>query len=173
MNRKVLIIDTSVLCVWLQVPGMDSCGSDEDRWDYNRINDKIDKELSESTTFVLPLAAIIETGNHITHSTGNGRYLSACKLSEIVGKTADKESPWAAFTDQHGMWDKEGLKKLCSRWLTTVNTGQSLGDASIVDVCEYYSKIGCNVEIFTGDAGLKSYEPTIKVPTPRRRCKRD
>ncbi len=29
--RKVLIIDTSLLCVWLQVPGRETAGSDDDK----------------------------------------------------------------------------------------------------------------------------------------------
>ncbi len=28
--KKVLIIDTSILCVWLEVPGKDSCGPKDD-----------------------------------------------------------------------------------------------------------------------------------------------
>lgn len=42
--RKVLIIDTSVLCVWLQVDGMESCGPDNDRWTYERVYKKIIEE---------------------------------------------------------------------------------------------------------------------------------
>ena len=26
--KKVLIIDTSIMCVWLQVPGKETCGKD-------------------------------------------------------------------------------------------------------------------------------------------------
>lgn len=33
--RKVLIIDTSILCVWLQVAGMETCGPNNDRWTYH------------------------------------------------------------------------------------------------------------------------------------------
>ena len=30
--RKVLILYTSILCVWLEVRDMESCGPDNDRW---------------------------------------------------------------------------------------------------------------------------------------------
>lgn len=43
------------------------------------------------------------------------------------------------------------------------------GGASIVDVVQYYAKAGFEVEIFTGDAGLKAYQPTNRVLVPRRR----
>lgn len=68
--RKVLIIDTSVLCVWLHVDGMESCGPDNDRWTYERVYKKIIEEQEKGTTFILPVATIIETGNHIAHARG-------------------------------------------------------------------------------------------------------
>ena len=42
--RKVLILDTSVLCVWLDVPGMEGCGPDSDRWDKLRVEKKYKKK---------------------------------------------------------------------------------------------------------------------------------
>ena len=45
--RKVLIIDTSILCVWLKVPGMNSCGHADDSWDRARVQKKIQKEEKE------------------------------------------------------------------------------------------------------------------------------
>lgn len=46
-----------------------------------------------------------------------------------------------------------------------------MGDASIVDVANYYAEVGLEVEILTGDQGLKAYEPSEKrsVKQPRRR----
>ena len=34
--KKVLVIDTSILCVWLSIPGFETCGSQEDKWDKPR-----------------------------------------------------------------------------------------------------------------------------------------
>ena len=90
--RKVLIIDTSILCVYLEVPGKETCGSGNNRWNKQRVVEILETEEKASTTFVLPLAAIIETG--------------------------------------------------------------------------------CQVEILTGDDGLKAYQPTTPAPTPRRRRSR-
>ena len=55
------------------------------------------------------------------------------------------------------------------RWKESVISGQSLGDASIVDVANYYASAGFEVEIFTGDQGLKAYEPSSIIVIPRRR----
>lgn len=60
-------------------------------------------------------------------------------------------------------------KVLAKRWKESVISGQSLGDASIVDVANYYASAEFEVEIFTGDEGLKAYEPAMPVLKPRRR----
>ncbi len=40
MNKKVLIVDTCLACVWMQVPGMETAGPDNDYWDNDRVNKK-------------------------------------------------------------------------------------------------------------------------------------
>lgn len=168
MKKKVLIFDTSVLCVWLQVPGKETCGPEGNRLNYDVVNAKIEEEKSRGTTFVLPIASIIETGNHIAHSTGD-RHAVGHAFADIISATADQISPWAAFTEQSELWKKENLKVLAERWKESVICGQSLGDASIVDVANYYASAEFEVEIFTGDKGLKAYEPSMPVVKPRRR----
>ena len=171
MKGKVLLIDTSILCVWLKVTDCESCGPDGDKWDYNRVNAKIEEEIANHSTFVLPLATIIETGNHIAHARGD-RYPIANALREIVIKSADESTPWAAFSEQETLWKGDGLKSLVNRWQETVVSRQSLGDASIVDVANLYYEMGMEVEILTGDKGLKAYQPPMKQSrqlVPRRR----
>ncbi len=48
----------------------------------------------------------------------------------------------------------------------------SLGDTTIKDVAEHYAQMGNDVEILTGDQGLKAYEPVKPVQVPRRRQSR-
>lgn len=167
--KKVLIIDTSILCVWLQVTDMDRCGPNNDQWTYKRICDKITEEQKDGTTFILPMATIIETGNHIAHANGD-RHTMASKLADKIIDATNAASPWAAFTEQKELWNSEGLRALASHWEKTAISGQSLGDASIVDVANYYAKLGFEVEILTGDQDLKAYQPSSKcVKVPRRR----
>lgn len=168
MKKKVLIFDTSVLCVWLRVPGKETCGPEDNRLNYDVVNAKIEEEKKQGTTFVLPIASIIETGNHIAHSTGD-RHVVGHAFADIISATADQISPWAAFTEQSELWKKENLKVLAERWKESVISGQSLGDASIVDVANYYASAEFDVEIFTGDKGLKAYEPSTPMVKPRRR----
>lgn len=169
MSRKVLIIDTSVLCCWLRVPGKDEAGPLNDLWNFKRIDSLIKREIKAKSTLVLPLATIIETGNHIAQSSGN-RFECATKLADCIRKTADAETPWAAFTDQSELWGRENIRLLADGWPQLANSQISIGDATIKDVAEHYSKVGFEVEIITGDAGLKAYQPTPStVLVPRRR----
>lgn len=170
MKKKVLIFDTSVMCVWLRVPGKETCGQGETALTYNVINDKIENEKKEGTIFVLPIASIIETGNHIAHTDGD-KFKLGEDFASLMSEAADSKSPWAAFTEQSVLWSPDKLKALAERWKESVICGQSLGDASIVEVADYYAQMGCQVEIYTGDKGLKAYEPVNSIPIPRRRRK--
>lgn len=166
--RKVLIIDTSILCVYLKVPHMDDCGSDNDKWDYARVAQKINEEIEQNSLLVLPLATLIETGNHIAQASGE-RYASAEGLANIIVKAATAEEPWAAFTFQNKLWSEENLLKLAKEWPRLAASGLSIGDTTIKDVAEFYVEAGSVVEILTGDEGLKAYEPKVAVMPRRRR----
>lgn len=109
MNR-VVVIDTSILCVWLGITGKDSCGPDSDRWDRKRVEQKMEQEESGSSTFVLPLATIIETGNHISQAPDN-RWEKAKALADLIKKCSDEKSRWAAFSEQGPLWEQE---KMCN-----------------------------------------------------------
>ena len=167
--RKVLVIDTSILCVWLDVPGKESCGPNHDRWDKQRVTEKIRQEEAAKTTFVLPLASIIETGNHIAQIKGYSPLKYAQSFAELIRKTAENQTPWAAFAQQSELWSAEKLKILADTWPPLAEQKLSLGDATIKDVAEYYTKMSYQVEILTGDQGLKAYEPIARIEQPRRR----
>ncbi len=169
MTRKVLILDTSVLCCWLRVPGKDTAGPLDDQWTPERIEMLIEQEKKEQSTFVLPIASLIETGNHIAQSAN--RHECATALAEHLTATADAQSPWAAFTDQSALWEPDQLRTLAQSWPALAVGGTSIGDATIKDVAEHYAKAGFHVEILTGDHGLKAYEPARPLPAaPRRRA---
>lgn len=168
MSQKVLIIDTSVLCCWLKVPGKEVAGPVDDRWDHARVKRLLDAERLEGSTFVLPIATLIETGNHIAQAPIL-RYERATALADHLRDAADAATPWAAFTEQSELWDSSNLRTLAANWPALAAGGTSIGDATIKDVAEYYASAGCSVEILTGDQGLKAYEPAKPPLIPRRR----
>jgi hypothetical protein len=165
---KVIILDTDALCVWLKVTDMDHCGPDADRWDYARVNTKITQETAIGNLLVLPLATIIETGNHISQCRGD-RFEIANRFKQIVLKAANHELPWAAIAKQNELWSPDALITLINNWPEQAAQKRSIGDVTIQSVAEFYARVGVDVEILTGDQGLKAYQPTPrKNPFSRR-----
>jgi len=170
MMQNVIILDTSVLCCWLQVPGKDTAGSGQDKWDFDRIDSTIKEKIDNGYYIVLPLATILETGNHISQAS-KFRFECAEKMSKMLEWTAQGDEPWAAFTEQAHLFTLENMTRISKEWPVLAAGQISLGDFLIVDVANYYAAAGIKVEILTGDAGLKAYEPVLPVKQPRRRSK--
>lgn len=169
MKNKIAIIDTSILCCWLKVPGKETCGSGDRIIDFHSADNMIQKAIDDGKYLVLPLAVIIETGNHIAHAKYGDRYEIARELGTIMNKAADEESPWSAFTEQGNLWNADSLKKLAKEWPADAAREVSLGDATISKVADYYSSMGCEVSILSGDRLLESYVPAKPARIPRRR----
>jgi hypothetical protein len=162
--RKVLLIDTSLLCVWLKVPGKETAGNNE--WNFERVNQKIEEEIGKGTTLVLPLAAVIETGNHIAQAkttNSESKRIAAQKFAEIITYAADETTPWAKFREQIVLWEEEELKELAAKFPNQAVEKTSMGDASIVILGRHYHQKGFHVEFLTDDKGLKS--PTTTTNT--------
>ena len=167
--RKVLLIDTSLLCVWLKVPGKEIAGNN--KWDFELVNEKILTEIEKGTTLVLPLATVIETGNHIAQAkttNSDSKRITSEKFAQIMIYAADETSPWAAFSEQIVLWEAERLKNLAEKFPNQAVEKTSMGDASIVVLGYYYHEKGFHVEFLTDDNGLKSQEPPQPHPPTRR-----
>jgi hypothetical protein len=162
MNRKVLIIDTSILCCYLRVPDKETCGPASNRWDYQRVSATIDQAISEGTILVLPLATVIETGNHIARTSNC--FERAVHLISLFRSGLEAKKPWATF-----ILDDDRLRELCEKWPSLAARGLSMGDTMIIAVAEYYAQAQVHVEILTGDQGLKAYQPAAPPLVPRRR----
>ena len=168
--RRILIIDTSILCVWLGVPGKETCGSQDDRWDKKRVDNTLESEKKQGAFFVLPLAVIIETGNHIAQSKKAWECANA--LCKIIRESLDARSPWVNFSQQNVLWSSEHLYGLIDKWPEYAKAKLSIGDMTIKTVAEYYAAGYNIVSILTGDEGLKAHEPAADLPVPRRRQKK-
>lgn len=168
MSSKVLVIDTSILCCWLNIPGKEHAGPASDRWDFDRVQTTLEAEKEKNSVFVLPLASLIETGNHIAQSNGS-RYDLATRLCSLLTSSLSGESPWAMFGEQAALWEAEALQSLAGSWPNMAAARLAIGDATIKEVADYYARAGFRVEILTGDAGLKAYESSKAMAIPRRR----
>ncbi|MDD2503960.1 MAG: hypothetical protein PHG58_08985 [Clostridia bacterium] len=174
MRSKVIIIDTSIMCCWLNICGKETCGPDNDQWDNTRVMTYINNETDQGATLVLPFPVIIETGNHIAQAADR-RYECAVEFVEVINKAVDEESPWAAFSGQKALWDNNKLKELVEVWPEFVKQQKgknlSMGDLMIKSVADFYSATGSEVVIITGDQGLMKHQNIdIKgANVPRRR----
>jgi len=168
MPKHVLILDTSILCVWLQIPGLETCGSGASCIDFAKVDAEIRSAVDLKYTLVLPLATIIETGNHIAHAP-QWRRERATQLAALMVDAANEATPWAAFSDQQTLWSADGLRSLADKWPNLAASKLSIGDATIAEVADYYARMGCTVEIYTGDAGLRTHHLITASPQPRRR----
>ena len=166
--KKVVVLDTSILCVWLQIPGKETCGP-KGEWTYDKVKQKIESEIESDSTLVLPFASVIETGNHIAQAHGD-RHRAVNAFADHIENAMNGNSPWATFGNQSQLLNDAPLKKLLSKWRQSAIAGQSIGDAMIVELANFYSSYNVPVEIFTGDGGLKAYEPPFK---PKIRPRRD
>ena len=120
----VVVVDTSILLNVLEIPKM----SDQ--------NDEVLVELKEhiesQNQLVLPLATVLETGNHIAQN-GDGRQRRECatRLVEVVRKAVEESIPWGLA------WRPEDRQELL-RWLDdfpdSATRGVGFGDHSIEKV---------------------------------------
>ena len=174
MRGKIVILDTSIMCCWLNVYKKDTCGPDNDKWDKARVDEFINNKIKEGATLVLPLPVIIETGNHIAQASSM-RYECAVEFIEFIKKAVDEESPWAAFSRQSYLWDGKKIKDLLAVWPELIRHDKkgnlSMGDIMIKAVADFYSSFDNEVIILTGDQGLKTYANVdiSNIPIPRRR----
>ena len=96
---NVRFIDTSVMANMLEIPGKCS--------DAEEVQDEFKQVIKAKEVLILPIATIIETGNHIAHiADGNTRRSIAGKFGEYLRKTAEGEAPWQLYGIEI---DKEGL----------------------------------------------------------------
>lgn len=153
---QVTFIDTSILCELVKVPGK------------SRSDDALEIEFRERAAtgerFVVPIAAIIETGNHIEQVHGphaDGR-AAAQRLADLVRAAAEDRPPFVAHTVA---WDADAL----TAWLDGDSTGSTFvdlagagrlggGDVAILVERDHYlrtSAVGApHVHIWTLDGEL-------------------
>ena len=83
---SVGIVDTSVLCNLLDVPGRDQESA--------RAKAELKAHVQDGVDLLLPLAVVYETGNHIAHATGDRR-AAAQRFARLVRQALDGKAPFA------------------------------------------------------------------------------
>jgi len=163
MSKSVVLIDTNILCCLFQIPGKATCH----KYSLHEIQTKLKTYEDQNATFIIPFPVIIEVGNHIAN-TANA-FENAKKFVDVIEKIKSGITPYAIFSDQKILWDERTLSAIMSDWPKLSNQ-LSLCDFLIKFLADYYQKGNWQVNIFTSDEGLKSFEPS-PILIPRRRQK--
>lgn len=149
---QVRFVDTSVLCDLLKVPG--KCQRHE------QVRAELQSLHEANVQLVLPIASIIETGNHID---GHGRRKSAAAFVALLRLTANGTAPWVLHSVA---WDNRMLDLLCDGprgigdFVTLAGQGiLGAGDVAILAECELYASrtSGVTVSVWTHDDRLGAY----------------
>lgn len=160
---SVVILDTSVYLNILDVPGFNQ--------DREQILEEFADRMESGDYFLLPLAAIWETGNHIAHLPAGGeRYRFGCKLMNDVGKAVNGDAPYQPtyFPDR-----EEFLAWLAdfpsyvqrSKSVQKTREGTSLADLSMIKEWERtrVRHSMSRVLIWSLDTDLSSYDTASKT----------
>ena len=108
--------------------------------------------------FILPIAVMIETGNHIAHVTdGGARRVVAERFVEFVGKALDGDLPFSPAP----MPEAPAIRGWLSAFVDDATRGVGLADRSIIAVWEtqkaFHARSG-RVYIWSSDHHLVAYD---------------
>lgn len=131
MMSSICIIDTSVFLNLLNVPGRNQHNED--------VRNSYAEYVDLDTTFILPMATIIETGNHIAQNGDGGtRREVAQRFCHVVKAAFDGNAPYkpSDFPNSSDVltWidrfpDMAGMNKSPQK----TGEGTSFGDLSIIE----------------------------------------
>ena len=150
----VTMLDTSVLCELLQVPGKCNPAKGQE------VVADLDRRWHDGERFVIPVTAVIETGNHIAQCDGD-RYNVAGRLVQLLRKAIAEDGPWRVLRTELG---SAFLTALCDGDSTgqTLETlaAQKVGAGDIAILVERDQLLSATalaaVLVWTFDEGLKT-----------------
>jgi hypothetical protein len=143
------IVDTTIFCEFLNVPHKSQC--------HDAIVNQLHDYINQGVTLLLPMATIIETGNHIAQNgDGNLRRKTAITFVREVQKAIDGEAGW---TISRPLLDLDVLRDYLNEFPNYALQGTGLGDLSIIKEFTYQCKLHPQRHIFIWslDRHLRSY----------------
>lgn len=158
MNQAIFI-DTSILCNLLDIPGKAQ--------DRQQVVSRF-KTLQEKKNchFILPITAVIETGNHIAQlSDGRQRRALAGKFQTWLELSARSQPPYVLHNFE---WNKGFIEKFLqgagsgTTYVDHAQSGVGAGDVWILtEIDSYRARIGkqADIRLWTLDKGLGSHCP--------------
>lgn len=150
----VRVVDTSVLCNLLRVPHMDQ--------DAGRAAQEFSASLANGDVFLLPVAVIYETGNHVAHvANGAKRRAVAEGFVQLVRKAFEGELPFVPTPLQN----PETMAEWLGEFPAGAAAGIGFGDLAITKVWEEQCALNQarRVMIWSYDRHLAGYDRGPRV----------
>lgn len=159
---NVRFIDTSIMLNLLEVPGR--CAEKE------QVKEEWRSILEKKEILIMPVATIIETGNHIAHiADGRSRRSITLKFQEYLRKTAESRAPWQLYGE--GLTIEE-IQYLAEHMEEFTRNQIGIGDMTIIYAYQKYIEeqpaIG-TIMIWSADDHLAAYRQENVSLTRRRR----
>ena len=148
MNKAYILIDTSVMLEILDVPGK--------AHDHGTIMNEFKEKADADCSFFIPLATILETGNHIAQNgDGRQRLDSAIKFVKLIEKSIEGESPFKVLK----FFDQGELRNWLQEFPESAKRKESFGDLSIRKDLDRLHELKPREDIFiwTLDGHLDAY----------------
>ena len=145
----VAIVDTTVFLNVLDVPG---CNQDRDT-----VMDQFEELVMSGANLLLPVAVVMETGNHIADlRSGGQRRNSARVFCDRVQEALDGTAPWVLTP----LPDRRQVGTWLERFPDCAMRGLGMSDLSIIDTWEEACKRhrSRRVRIWSCDIHLQGYD---------------
>jgi hypothetical protein len=154
--NPIVLIDTSVLCTMLKIPGH------FDPRDAESISSEFEELQLLGARFILPVTALIEIGNFVAQASIDRRGLAE-RFCKLISEAQEENPPW---TIRDVNWNREFIESVVAGSTTGVDlldhlTNQSLGTGDIAILVErdliMEQTAYTDVRIWTRDAKLASF----------------
>lgn len=150
---SIVLVDTSVFCEIVPVPGR-SQSRDE-------ILEQLEEHIQNEATLLLPIATILETGNHIAHiNDGRQRRVTAEQYVQLVQQALGNIEGPAPWTVPQPLLAPEDLQRYLNEFPDHAMREIGLGDLSIINEYERQCQLHQlrRVFIWSLDDHLSAYD---------------
>ena len=152
--KAIAIVDTSVLCEILAVPGKSS--------DQEGVVAELERKVAAQEFLFLSTVAVVEAGNHIGH-IGDGARRRRCAeaLVELVRNALSGKSPFVAL----GLWDQATVHGWLDDFPDWASRGSGIGDLAMKKDWERQCALnrGRRVYIWSLDSHLAGFDRPPEV----------
>lgn len=151
---EIVIVDTSIFLNALDVPAFNQ--------HRKQVLDELERRINDGAVLLLPIAAIVETGNHIAQlSSGRDRRRFAVKFCEQVEAAIVGDAPWQAMRAP----DVEAIRNWLAEFPDHAMREIGMGDLSIIkdweETCEKHP--AWRVRVWSLDGGLAHCDRRARI----------